>query len=307
MVVASRSGNRGFVFSPEKEFFRGTEGTGRHLPKRIIDGEGVWRSEKLSRVMPVWIRAEYANLIPLALANGVFESDPALIWSQVYSFNRPDIKAADVVTILEAFEVQKLLFRWFHEGKMWGYWVGIEKPGRLPGESRRGVNEKIGAQLPIKDLVERMQMDAIGIQKLLGFGFGSGFGLGLGSGVGAESKEADSTKTMTGGDLPLAFTGRVLRITQEWHDQLQSVYQGLSVAAHYGEADLWLVAHEKDKPRKNQLAFMRNWLAKAVNGIGATQARIGAGPSGEVRLSKKGMERASRYVQGLQGSEKQTH
>lgn len=40
------------------------------MPKRIVDGEGLWRSDKLSEVTPAWIKAEYANLVPLALANG---------------------------------------------------------------------------------------------------------------------------------------------------------------------------------------------------------------------------------------------
>ena len=36
------------------------------MPKRVIDGEGLWRSEKLARVQPEKFRAEYANQIPLA-------------------------------------------------------------------------------------------------------------------------------------------------------------------------------------------------------------------------------------------------
>ena len=110
------------------------------MPKRIVDGEGVWRSDKLARVEPAWMRAEYPNLIPLALANGVFEAGTRRTWSQVYSYNRTEITLADVEKILAEFERVKLLFRWTDEaGKVWGYWIGIEKPGRLPGQSRWGI------------------------------------------------------------------------------------------------------------------------------------------------------------------------
>lgn len=51
------------------------------MPKRIVDGEGLWRSDKLAEVTPAWIKAEYANLVPLALANGSFEANPRRIWS----------------------------------------------------------------------------------------------------------------------------------------------------------------------------------------------------------------------------------
>lgn len=156
------------------------------MPKRVIDGPGIWRSEKIRRIEPVWARAEFANLLPLALANGVFEADAARIWSDVYSFNRPDIKPADVQTILDALEQVKLLFRWTDaDGKVWGYWIGIDKAGRLPGKSRRGKNEAIGPEPPEGALSAFLttSMDSIGIQKLPGFGFGSGSGLGSGSGV----------------------------------------------------------------------------------------------------------------------------
>jgi hypothetical protein len=108
------------------------------MPKRVIDGEALWRSDKLSRVEPAWVRSEYANLIPLALANGVFESDAKRIWSQVYSYNRPYMGIEEVKTILAALERARLLFRWRDaSGKEWGYWTNSDKPGRLPPASHR--------------------------------------------------------------------------------------------------------------------------------------------------------------------------
>ena len=137
------------------------------MPKRILDGEGVWRSDKLARVEPSWMRAEYANLIPLALANGVFEANPRRIWSQAYSYNRTDITLSDVEKILNEFERVKLLFRWSDEaGKVWGYWIGIEKPGRLPGQSRWGKNEAIGPSPPEEEL--RKFVDSNGFHRIHG-------------------------------------------------------------------------------------------------------------------------------------------
>ena len=66
------------------------------MPKRILDGESLWGSGKLARVEPPAFRAEFANLLPLALANGVFEANPRLIWSRVYAFNRPDVSLETV-------------------------------------------------------------------------------------------------------------------------------------------------------------------------------------------------------------------
>ena len=43
------------------------------MPKRVVDGEAVWTSRKLKMIEPEWVRGEYTNLLPLALANGVFE------------------------------------------------------------------------------------------------------------------------------------------------------------------------------------------------------------------------------------------
>jgi hypothetical protein len=119
------------------------------MPKRILDGEGIWRSDKIGSVQPVRARAEYANLLPLALANGSFECSALRVWSIVYSYNRPDVSVDDVQVFLDAFENAGLLFRWTApDGKSWAYFVGIEKPGRLPGKSRKGRNEKVGAEPP---------------------------------------------------------------------------------------------------------------------------------------------------------------
>jgi hypothetical protein len=106
------------------------------MPKRIVDGEAIWTSRKLNAVEPPELRAEFANILPLALANGVFEADARLVWSRVYSFNRPDCSIEFVEDLLKEFERVGLLRRWTDAGKTWGFFIGIDKPGRLPPASR---------------------------------------------------------------------------------------------------------------------------------------------------------------------------
>ncbi len=106
------------------------------MPARMIDGDALWRSDKLAQVEPPKFRAEYANMIPLALADGTFECNPRRVWADVYSYNRPDVTVATVEAILDEFERVGLLSRKSDEkAKVWGFWIGIEK--RLPCESQR--------------------------------------------------------------------------------------------------------------------------------------------------------------------------
>ena len=106
------------------------------MPTRMIDGDALWRSDKLTQVQPPSYRAEYANMIPLALADGYFECNPRRVWADVYSYNRPDITVQIVEDILDEFERVGLISRKSDEkAKVWGFWVGIEK--RLPCDSQR--------------------------------------------------------------------------------------------------------------------------------------------------------------------------
>ena len=101
------------------------------MPARVVDGEGVWKSKKI-KLLPLEFRGEYANLVPLAEANGVFDCDPETVWAEVYAFNRPDISVEVVRQLLARLEEVDLLRTWTAKGKRWGYWTGIHKSGRLP-------------------------------------------------------------------------------------------------------------------------------------------------------------------------------
>ena len=151
------------------------------MPKRIVDGDAIWTSNRIKTIMPVKFRAEYANLLPLALANGVFECDPYLIWTKVYSFNRPDISADDVKALLDEYERVGLVFRFGErEAKEWGFFVGIDKTGRLPPPTQR---ERMGRgpeppNKALRDFIQKTKNpSAVLGQSSLGLvGVGVGFG-----------------------------------------------------------------------------------------------------------------------------------
>jgi hypothetical protein len=106
------------------------------VPKRLVDGEALWRSDKLARVQPLEFRAEYANLIPLAGADGTFEANSRRVWTEVYSYNRPEITVDLVEEMLDEFERVGMIGRRKDEdGKIWGKFIGIE--ARLPAESQQ--------------------------------------------------------------------------------------------------------------------------------------------------------------------------
>ena len=172
------------------------------MPKRILDGDALWRSKKIRQVQPVKFRAEYANLLPLALSTGSFECDADTIWTDVYAFNRPDVTPKDVAAILDEYEKVKLLFRWTVDGKTWGYWVGIDKEGRLPtgtaySHAKKGPFPPAGAYKAFAgvDRVERSMSGQDPVADRQGIGLGLGKGLGVGLGLGSGLGEPTSTSS----------------------------------------------------------------------------------------------------------------
>lgn len=174
------------------------------MPKRVVDGEALWTSDKLAEVQPPEYRAEFANLLSLSLANGVFECDPAKVYRAVYAYNRPDRTREDVATILAEFERVKMLFRWREpDGKWWGHFVGIDKPGRLPADSRKD-REKLGPEPPPEELREFLNavpgrypegsrsVPGAYPGKGNGSGFGSGSGSCMGQGYGEQNLETET-------------------------------------------------------------------------------------------------------------------
>lgn len=106
------------------------------MPARVVDGDAIYFSDKVKALKPEH-RAEYSYLIPLAEANGVFEANPDKIWVTAYAYHREGITPGWVRELLEDFERVDLLRTWTELGKVWGYWTGIDKAGRLPGKEHR--------------------------------------------------------------------------------------------------------------------------------------------------------------------------
>ena len=236
------------------------------MPKRVIDGEGIWGSDKIASIKPHWVKAEYANLVSLALANGTFECSPGKIWARVYSYNRREITLKKVAFILHTLHKAKLLFLWKREdGKVWGYWTGIEKPGRLPTEKTRKARRELCGQIPPEEELRAFlnsheptansQLLSSYLAATPGLGLGSGLGLGLGT----ELKEPTQLKEPPA-PAPLAYDSQKLRLTADEDAKLASVYPYVDRQQAYREAELWLIA--KQTTRKNHFAFARNWLSK---------------------------------------------
>jgi len=122
------------------------------MPKRLLDGDGLWLSDKLS-LLPEKFRPEYANIVPLALADGAFECSPGRVWRYVYAYNRKEVTLEFVKDMLDSMEKVGLISRIDHKGKCWGFFIGMDKDGRLPPHSQR--NKHCCSGLPL-DTIQRL-------------------------------------------------------------------------------------------------------------------------------------------------------
>lgn len=197
------------------------------MSKRLVDGDSLWKSNKLLQVSKEF-QAEYANLIPMANHRGVFQADARMVHSKVYSYNRPDKSVEWVGKMLDEFQRVKMLFRW--EGKsgvLWGFFVNIDKPGRLPPESRKmRTVDKSSPEVPVDKLRAFLGEDYVEHERVIEQetdeqpvdshrlanghangnhtlpertrGLGVGFGLGLGE---AKSKEPPLPPAGAGGHV----------------------------------------------------------------------------------------------------------
>lgn len=118
------------------------------MPKRIIDGEGVWGSKKVLALQEEH-KSEYANLLPLAEANGTFELDPRKIWLRVYGYNRQKMTMEFLHGLLYDLASVGLLLAWEEDSKIYGFWDGQDKAGRLPGPSEQKKYKNLGPDPPL--------------------------------------------------------------------------------------------------------------------------------------------------------------
>jgi len=104
------------------------------MPARLVDGDALWTSSKLKKIQPIQFRLHYANWLPMAEANGAFEVDFDILRAKIYPVIDPGFTADNVRQVFNEF-VRVGLLTWFVDnGKDYAYFVGIDKPGRLPSD-----------------------------------------------------------------------------------------------------------------------------------------------------------------------------
>ena len=162
------------------------------VPKRIIDFEALWASDKLAACQEQ-NRVEYAWLYGLADANGSFEiTNLRVVWGKV-SPVRPSLTLDRLGDIFRDFESHGLLFTWQEQGKKFAHWTGSEKTGRLPHASHRARYLSLAPQIPKDQLLcyqEKHGMIESGVNPdKLRTGLGFGVGLEL-DGKGREQRSA---------------------------------------------------------------------------------------------------------------------
>jgi hypothetical protein len=149
----------------------------------------MWTSTKLAAVQPPSLRMHYANWLPMAEANGVFEANPDLIRSKVYGFLIPNMTTKKVSIVLSEFVRVNLIALHHVDGKTWGYFNGIHKPGRLPTDGHLTRYKNLPPDHP-----DASVPDCPGQSRTSPEGFGSGLVLDcIGSGL--EEQEAMKLKT----------------------------------------------------------------------------------------------------------------
>ena len=140
------------------------------MPKRVIDFDAMWGSDKLAACAE-WAQAEYAWLYGLADASGCFElTNLRVVWGRVAAIRR-NLSLERLEQIFHEFHDKGLLFVWEENGKRYGHWTGSDVPGRLPAPSWRVRLERLAPPVPRQKLAEFMSRFSRGRAASPGGGF----------------------------------------------------------------------------------------------------------------------------------------
>jgi hypothetical protein len=166
------------------------------MPKRVIDFDALWGSDKLAACAE-WAQAEYAWLYGLADASGCFElTNLRVIWGRVAAVRR-NLTIERLEQVFDEFRDKGLLFVWEHDGKRYGHWTGSDVPGRLPPPSWRMRLERLAPPVPKREFAEYVSRFARGRAALGGGGFrAAGVEAGL-----AGKKGSQAEACATGGPI----------------------------------------------------------------------------------------------------------
>src|SRR6266478_5081151 len=140
------------------------------MPKRVIDFDAMWGSDKLAACAE-WAQAEYAWLYGLADASGCFElTNLRVIWGRVAAIRR-NLSLERLEQIFHEFQDKGLLFVWEVNGKRYGHWTGSDVPGRLPAPSWRIRLERLAPPVPKEQFAQFMSRFSRGRAASPGGGF----------------------------------------------------------------------------------------------------------------------------------------
>jgi hypothetical protein len=232
------------------------------MPKRVLDGEAMWGSTKLSE-LPEWMVPEYSWLYPLADANGSFEiTNLRIIWGKVAAI-RPHLTLENLQEIMRAFHEHGVLFIWERDGKRYGHWTGSDKPGRLPRESRRTARygPLLAPPVPaqqLRDFELRQQKCRTATAEASPVLVLDLVLEGVRGKEGAPESGAPAAQDKPG-PSPSSFTGLHYTVSSRQDRVLADAFPWVDRQAEYHKADSWLEANPNRRP-KNSSRFLHNWF-----------------------------------------------
>ena len=260
------------------------------MPKRVLDFDAMWGSDKLAACAP-WAQAEYAWLYGLADASGCFElTNLRVIWGRVAAI-RGSLTIERLEQVFAEFQDQGLLFVWEHEGKRYGHWTGSDVPGRLPPPSWRMRLERFAPPVPKQELAKYMARFARGRAALGAAGFRTG--------PGGEGSPAQPDVERAGQQEHLQFEISNLRPDRNCGPQPDSLPGGESWArggagkpSHIAHANDGLARGRELNPGLERapaqdLDLDRDWKG---NGDAGRQASAGHACAGSHCAEEKGRE-----------------
>lgn len=136
------------------------------MPKRVIDFDALWASDKISDCAE-WAQAEYAWLYGLADCAGCFElTNLRVIWGRVAAVRR-NFSMERLEQVFAEFQDKGLLFVWNESGKRYGHWTGSDVPGRLPPPSWRNRLERLAPTVPREQFGKYVSAHSVGMKNKL--------------------------------------------------------------------------------------------------------------------------------------------
>ena len=254
------------------------------MPKRVIDGEAMWGSDKL-HACPLWARKEYPWLYSLADAFGSFELNLRVIAAKLRP-NRPDLGERKLEAVFGQFSEHGLAFIWSENGKLYLHWTGSEAPGRLPTASRRSkrYEKQLAPTVPKKAYQSY-------VKAFTGNGSVQQPNETLRSALAFASASASASASAVE-EHDYSFTGKHLKIATDQHKKLSETYPNIDLQKEYAEMDIWLDTQKEENRWENQYAGARNWCKRIVDrqekekSEASPEAAVGRGPRTEGKPGK---------------------